>query len=177
MEASYELANTYLPHWIDVSINTNVLLYTLRLALVLGMITGVVPWMLHLNRTQLVSGLKEGQQTTGSKRQRNLQKGLAMVQILVSVLMMVGGALLYKSFKAAQDTDLGFQTDQKLTFRIALSWYKYGGQEKKQVFFESSLREIEQIPGVEAVAMNSVLPLTDMVNTAPESQAVFTIEG
>lgn len=177
MEASYGLVSSYLPHWINVSINTNVLLYTFSLALLLGLVTGVAPWVLHLNRTQLISGLKEGQQTTGSKRQRNLQKGLAMVQILVSVLMMVAGALLYKSFQAAQEADLGFETDRNLTFRIALSWYKYGGQEKKRTFFESSLREIESIPGVEAVAMNSVLPLTDMVNTSPESQAVFTIEG
>ncbi len=177
MEGSYSLVGAYLPHWINVAINVNVLLYTLGLALFLGLITGVIPWMLHLSRTRLIEGLKEGQQTTGSKRQSYLQKGLAVVQILVSVLMMVGGALLYKSFQAAQEADLGFETDRNLTFRIALSWYKYGSPEKKRTFFESSLREIEAIPGVEAVAMNSVLPLTDMVNTSTESQAVFTIEG
>lgn len=177
MEVSYDLVSSYLPYWINVSINTNVLLYTLGMALMLGLITGVVPWMLHLSRTQLASGLNEGQQTTGSKRQAYMQKGLAVIQILVSVLMMVGGALLYKSFHAAQQADLGFETQQNLTFRIALSWFKYNTPEKKRAFFESSLKEIEAIPGVDAVAMNSVLPLTDMVNTSTESRAVFTLEG
>ncbi len=177
MDVSYDLVSPYLPYWIDVSINTTIIGYALIVAIVLGFITGVVPWLFHLSRTELVNGLKEGQATTGSKRQSHLQKGLAMVQILVSVLMMVGGSLLYKSFDAAQQADLGFESDSKLTFRIALSWFKYGSPEKKRAFFESSLRSIEAIPGVEQVAMNSVLPLTEMVTTATAAQSIFTAEG
>ncbi len=177
MDMSYDLVSPYLPYWIDVSINSTIIGYALIVAIVLGFITGVVPWLFHLSRTELVNGLKEGQATTGSKRQSRLQKGLAMVQILVSVLMMVGGSLLYKSFDAAQQADLGFESDSKLTFRIALSWFKYGSPEKKRAFFESSLRSIEAIPGVEQVAMNSVLPLTEMVTTATAAQSIFTVEG
>ncbi len=177
MGSTHDLVSSYLPHWIEVALNGHVLIYTCGIAIFLGLMTGVVPWVFYLSRSDLSAGLKEGQQTTGSKRQIKLQKGLAIVQIMVSVLMMVGGALLYKSFDAAQQADLGFDTNRKLTFRIALSWFKYNTPEKKKAFFESSLREIESIPGVESVAMNSVLPLTDMVNTSTQAQAVFTMEG
>ena len=118
-----------------------------------------------------------GLQTVGSVKQLRLQKGLAMIQILASILLIVGGGLLYKSFEAARQSHLGFQTQDKLTFRIALSWYKYGGKEKKRNFFETSLRSIEQIPGVQNVAMNTALPLTERTETSVESQSMFSIEG
>ena len=101
----------------------------------------------------------------------------ATVQILTSVLLVVGGGLLYKSFDAARQSNLGFDTQDKMTFRIALSWFKYGGKEKKSAFFETSLQSIEAIPGVQSVAMNSALPLTERAETSVESQTTFTIEG
>ena len=39
------------------------------------------------------------------------------------------------------------------------------------------MREIAAIPGVESVAVNGVLPLSDIVNTATQSQTVFEVEG
>ena len=60
---------------------------------------------------------------------------------------------------------------------ITFSWFKYGLSEKKRAFFENSLRQIEAIPGVESVAMNGILPLSDMVNTSTQSQGYFIAEG
>ena len=60
---------------------------------------------------------------------------------------------------------------------ITFSWFKYGLKEKKRAFFENSLRQIETILGVESVAMNGILPLSDMVNTSTQSQGYFIAEG
>ena len=60
---------------------------------------------------------------------------------------------------------------------ITFSLFKYGSSEKKRAFFENSLRQIEAIPGVESVAINSILPLSDMVNTSTQSQGYFIAEG
>ena len=177
IEVSYGLVSPYLPYWINVGINQSVLLYTFVIAILFGITTGVIPWFFLFSGSNLTQGLKEGQQTTGSKRQHTLQKGLAVFQIFVSVLLLIGGSLLFRSFSSAQQTELGFEPDQRLTFRIALAWYEYGTPEKKKAFFESSLRRIEAIPGVESVAMNSVLPLSDIVKTSTQSQSAFTVEG
>ncbi len=171
------LVSPYLPHWIDLSLNQNVLTYALLVALSLGILTGILPWFFNTTEKQLVSKLKEGQQTTGSKRQHGLQKGLATMQIVVSVVLMIGGALLFKSFISASKADLGFTTENKVAFRIALSWFKYGSPEKKATFFENSLRQIEAIPGVEGVTLNSILPLTEMVTTSSSSQEDFVVVG
>ena len=177
LNISHDIIAENLPFWAEVEINISVLLYALIVTVFLGFTTGLVPWLFHLSGSKLVDRLKEGQQTTGSKKQLKLQRRFATVQILASVLLIVGGGLLYKSFEAAQKSHLGFETHDKLTFRIALSWFKYGGKEKKRDFFETSLRSIEAIPSVQNVAMNTALPLTERAETSTESQTMFTIEG
>lgn len=174
---SHGWVSEYLPYWVEVGINQHVLLYVLIMAFLFGICTGIVPWLFHFSGGKLVERLKEGQRTTGSAKQLRLQKGFATVQILASVLLVVGGGLLYTSFAAAQRSHLGFETSNKLTFRIALSWFKYGGNEKKRNFFETSLKSIAAIPGVERVAMNSALPLTERAETSVESQSMFSLEG
>ena len=177
MQLSQDLVSPLLPYWIDVGLNQNVLLYTLLAVLLIGVLTGTLPWVFNYAGKNLANRLKEGQRTTGSRRQRSVQKSLATVQILASVVLMIGGMLLYKSFISASSTDLGFDHDKKVVFRIALSWFKYGPPEKKSAFFETSLQEIEAIPGVENVALNTILPLTDMVNTSAQAQLNFIVYG
>lgn len=177
LDVSKDLIAENLPYWVNVGINYSVLLYALVVALLFGIATGLAPWLFQVAGGKLVNRLKQGQKTTGSKKQLTLQKRFAMLQILATVLLVIGGGLLYKSFEAAKKAHLGFETQDKLTFRIALSWFKYGGQEKKRNFFETSLRSIEAIPGIQQVAMNSALPLTERAETSVESQTMFTIEG
>jgi len=163
LQVSRGLLAPYLPYWVDISINQNVLLYAIVLTISIGLATGLVPWLL-LSKRKLNEQLKEGQQTTGSKSQLRLQKGLAIIQIFACVILLVGGGLLFKSFRAAQHAELGYESDKILTFRIAMSWFKYGGDAKKRNSFASSFRSIESIPGVKAASMNIILPLSELVS-------------
>ena len=177
LHISKDWVSAYLPYWADVRMNFSVILYVLAMALLLGLSTGLIPWIFHFSGGKLVDRLKAGQRTVGSSTQLKWQRGFAMMQILASFLLVIGGGLLYKSFTAAKASHLGFQSTNKLTFRIALSWFKYGGKEKKRNFFETSLRSIAGIPGVDRVAMNSALPLTERAETSVESQSMFSVEG
>lgn len=177
LDISHGLVNEYLPYWIKVNIDHKLIIQAFVISLIFGVTTGLAPWLFHFSGGKLVQKLKDGLQTVGSKKQLRLQKGFAMIQIFTSIILIIGGGLLYKSFEAAQKSNLGFETKDKMTFRIALSWFKYGGKEKKRTFFQTSLRKIESIPGVQGVAMNSALPLTDRAETSVESQSLFSIEG
>ncbi|MEM7552313.1 MAG: ABC transporter permease, partial [Bacteroidota bacterium] len=177
IEVSQDLVNPYLPHWISLGMNKSIIIYTVLVALSLGVLTGILPHIFQHSGKKIVDRLKEGQQTTGSKRQHNLQKGLATLQILVSAILMIGGILLFKSFTTASKADLGFTTQDKLTFRVALSWFKYDSQEKRSNFFENSLRQMESIPGVSQVTLTNTLPLVEVANSSAPSQEHFKIEG
>lgn len=177
IDLTQSLVSQYLPHWVVIEINLQVMLFALLLAVLLGLATGMVPWLSHFSGTSLHERLKDGQNTMGSRKQGNIQGSLATVQIAVSILLLIGGGLLHKSFNAAQKSELGFETENRLAFRIALSWYKYSNPEKISNFYELSTREIAGIPGIESVAVNGVLPLSDIVQTATQAQTVFEVEG
>ncbi|MEM8894530.1 MAG: FtsX-like permease family protein, partial [Bacteroidota bacterium] len=91
MGASYELVSPFLPYWTVIDINWSVILYTIGLAILLGLLTGVIPWLFHRRGGNMSEGLKEGQHSVGSGRQHTVQKGLATAQIAVSVLLLIGG--------------------------------------------------------------------------------------
>lgn len=174
---SYSLIADYLPHWVKVDINYSVLAFTILLSLLIGVATGLLPALSHLSSVNFSEALKDGAKTTASRRQNKLRKGLVGAEITISALLLIGGGLLAKSFYNIQQADIGFETDNRLTFRIALSWYNYSDKEKLRSFFETSMQRIAAIPGVEGVAVNSVLPLTEIVKTSTQAQSVFTIEG
>ena len=171
------LAEPYLPHWVSVNISYSVLLFTILVSLLVGVLTGLIPALSHLSGTNFADTLKDGAKMVGSRRQNKLRKGLVMAEIAISGLLLIGGGLLATSFYNIQQTDIGFETENRLTFRIALSWYNYYEAEKIRSFYETSTQRIAAIPGVESVAANSVLPLTEIVKTATEAQSVFTVEG
>ena len=174
---SESLVSQYLPYWIKVEINLSVLLYAFGLAFLLGLVTGLMPWLSQFAGSNLLERLKDGQHTTGSRKQNIMQRGFATLQIAVSILLLVGGGLLYRSFSEARQTNLGFDTEEKVTFRIALAWFKYSKPEMIRDFYELSTEKIAAVPGVESVTVNSILPLTDIVNTSTDAQTNFALEG
>ncbi len=174
---SHSLVEPFLPHWVTVHISYSVLIFTILISLLVGICTGLIPALSHLSGTNFTETLKDGAKMVGSRRQNKLRKGLVMAEIAISGLLLIGGGLLAKSFYKMQQTDIGFKADNRLTFRIALSWYNYYEEEKVRSFYETSTKRIAAIPGVDAVAVNSVLPLTEIVKTSTEAQSVFTIEG
>lgn len=174
---SFSLLESYLPHWVSVNISFSVLAFTILISLLVGIVTGMLPALSHLSGTNFSEALKDGAKTAGSRRQNRLRKGLVSAEIAISALLLIGGGLLAKSFYNMQQADMGFETENRLTFRIALSWYNYADDEKIRSFFETSTQRIAAIPGVEGVAVNSVLPLTEIVKTSTQAQSVFTIEG
>ncbi len=176
-DLSYSLVADHLPHWVSVDISYSVLIFTIILSLVVGILTGFIPALSHLSSTKYAEVLKDGTNTTGSRRQNKLRKGLVMAEIAISALLLIGGGLLATSFYNMQQADMGFETDNRLTFRIALSWYNYSDPEKVRSFYETSTKQIAAIPGVESVAVNSVLPLTEIVKTSTQAQSVFSLQG
>lgn len=174
---SYSLVEPYLPHWVVVNISYSVLGFTILISLLVGIATGMLPALSHLSSNRFAESLKDGAKTTGSRSQNKLRKGLVSAEMAISALLLIGGGLLAKSFYNLQQADIGFETENRLTFRIALSWYNYADDEKIRSFYETSTQRIAAIPGVEGVAVNSVLPLTEIVKTSTQAQSVFTIEG
>jgi putative ABC transport system permease protein len=71
----------------------------------------------------------------------------------------VGTGLLVRSLSALQREDPGFRTENRLVFSTPLPDARYATREEVLAFGNAALAGIEAMPGVESVALTSLIPL------------------
>jgi macrolide transport system ATP-binding/permease protein len=134
-----------------------VLVFTLMVAVATGIVFGLVP-ALRASRPDLVPALKDGS-ATNKRRRFELRDVLVVVQIAVSLVLVVGGALLVRSIFAAGRVPLGYDGDRTAYLALALEMNGYDG-ERGGRFLEEGVRRLQSLPQVEAVALTNRLPLS-----------------
>ena len=141
----------YLPRLQETSVDLRVLGFTLGVALLTGLLFGLVPaWRasdIGVNET-----LKQGTgRTTGGRRWRRLHDGLVVSQLGLSLVLLIGAALLIRTLVALQAVDLGFQPQNLLAVDFDLPWAKYIETEQCNNFFKPLLERLQTLPSVRSV--------------------------
>jgi len=175
------MAPVNLPQVNEVTLNGNVLAFSLAVSLVTGVLFGLIP-ALKASRFNLVTSLKEGGRGTGSgAASQRLRASFAGSQVALSLMLLAGGGLLLKSFWNALQVDPGFDSSRVVAAGIWLppptdqkARQTYRSHPNRTVFVREVLRRMHALPGVEDVAVGtgSSLPLTGEWNASP-----FTAEG
>ena len=156
----------------DVGVNVPVLLFTLGVALVTGIVFGLVPAVEAL-RVNFNDSLKEGGKNIGgSAGSQGFRNAFVVTQVALALLLLVGAGLLLKSFNRLQAVDPGFNPRNLLTLRVSLPRQKYESDEKVISFFKKLLDDVRAIPGVEAAGAIDTLPFTSQ-----HSGTLLEIEG
>jgi predicted permease len=140
-----------------VSPDWRVLVFTLLVAIVTGVVFGLIP-ALRASRPDLVPALKDAS-ANARGRGIELRDALVVVQIAVSLVLVVGGALMVRSLSAAGRVPLGFDGDRTAFLALALEMSGYDGDRGGR-FLEEGVRRLQAVPQVEAVALTSRLPLS-----------------
>ena len=99
--------------WSTITLfDPRMLLFATGMALLTGLLTGVIPaW--HAGRTELTESLKAGGRE-GSRSRARLQSGLLVAQAALSVMLLVGAGLFVRSLRNAHSTDLGYEPSRLL---------------------------------------------------------------
>jgi putative ABC transport system permease protein len=158
------------PTYLPVHVDRSVLLFTAALAIVTGVLLGLLPgW--NTSRGNLSEPLKEGAKGTGGTRQRRLGSVLVVSEIAMTLLLMIGAGLLLKSLARMLTADLGFRADHLLTMRFYVPKRDYPGDAKNR-FGPELAQHLETVPGVESAAVTFIDPFV-----WGGFQRGFTIEG
>jgi predicted permease len=149
-----------LPRATEVSVDWQVLIFTILVTLLAGLLVGLVPASQAL-RVDLLSTLKEGglKGLAGLSRQR-FRAALVVAEVALSLMLVIGAGLLLNSFWRLLHVDAGFSQEKVLTARVSLPASKYETQQRRAAFFAELADDIQRMPGVEAVAAIEGLPLT-----------------
>ncbi len=155
-----------------IAIGGPVLAFTVGVALLIGLLFGVAPaW--QGAKTDLQATLQTaGRSGQGGAAGNRLRAGLVVAQVALSLVLLVGAALVVRSFIALSSVDPGFDPRHVSTLRINLPLDAYRPSAKQTSFFEQLLSQVQALPGVEAAATVYPLPFSPAILNRP-----FTLPG
>jgi predicted permease len=156
-----------IPRLEDIAINGTVVAFTFGVSLATGILFGLAPlWravQVDLN-TSLKAGGRSGQTDGGLRLRRHGLRGLlAVSELALSLMLVIGAGLLVRSFVRLQNVPPGFTTDRVLTMQVAANGAKYREQKAVVQFYKEIEGRISRLPGVKVEGVVSVLPLTGTV--------------
>ncbi|MEJ2239899.1 MAG: ABC transporter permease, partial [Gemmatimonadales bacterium] len=132
------------------------------IAAVLSLITvvlfGVFP-SLAAARADPTEDLRKGGRSSKSRGGIRYRSGLVVIQVALSVILLVGSALLIRSFTRLRAVEPGFRVENLLTATVSLPADDYAETDLQIQYFQQLQQEIEALPGVEAVGIVNRLPI------------------
>jgi len=147
------------PEGSAVSLDWTVMGFTLLLSLATGILFGLVP-AIHASRADLNITLKETGARGGSGLRQNKLRGLLVVaEMALAMVLLIGAGLLIRTFSALHSVAPGFDAHNVLTMDTALTGSHFDRTAAIDLMTREALDRIHAIPGVEAAAATSYLPL------------------
>jgi predicted permease len=146
-----------IPRVQEIRIDATVGVVTLVLAMLTGLLFGLAP-ALQLARTELQSTLKESTRggSAGAQGQR-VGRALVMAEIALAVVVVIGAALLMRSFWMLRNVNPGFDPDRVLTIDLSLPAARYNPQATTE-FYQRLVARMAALPGVRSAAAASDIP-------------------
>jgi putative ABC transport system permease protein len=154
-----------LPRVDEIRMSGVVLAFTVGLSIATGVVFGTVP-ALQILRPGVIDRLRQsGPGDPGAlwrcKTFGLRTRGMLVVgQVALSMVLLIGAALMMKSLTRLASVNPGFRPDGLLTMRIPLPPAPYDTPEKRARFLEETVSRVEALPGVRGAAVARSLPMT-----------------
>jgi predicted permease len=157
---------------LDLTVDSSLLWVGVGLALVAAVLLAFVPRLPSSDASGGV-GLSNGSVriTSGTNRRLRL---FAVTQIAASFVLLAGAGMLLTSLMSLQATQTGFNMSNVLALNVPIVSYTRP-PEQIAAFYSEAIRRIAQLPGVERVAVGTIVPWRDAGTFGPGFQ--FSVEG
>jgi len=160
----------YIPGWSQVRLDHDVFLYTLTIALIAGILAGIVP--AFQGTKNFNQSLKEAGRGGGSSRSRaRFRSAFVVIEVALSLVLLVGAGLMAKGVETLLHLNFKFSPQSVLTFRVALPHSRYETPQQRVAFFDSLTERLKRSPGVQSSAVAIQVPF------AGGNSNSFSIEG
>ena len=144
----------------EIAIDLRILAVAVALSLLTGIIFGLAP-ALAASRAGLLSGLREDDRGSIGGHGA-LRRGLVAAEVALSVALLAGAGLLFRSLIGLQSVDPGLDPSGVLTFRVSLPTARYPEAAKRLQFYDRALEQIRALPGVRSASATNYLPFRGM---------------
>jgi predicted permease len=157
---------------LDLSVDSSMLWVGAGLAIVAAVLLAFVPRLPASSASQGIGLTSGGVRITSSTNRR--LRVFAITQIAASFMLLAGASMLIKTLLTLQAAQTGFDTHRVLAMNVPVMSY---GKSSAQIinFYREVIRRINELPGVDRVALGSTVPWRDAGGFGPGFN--FTGEG
>ena len=152
-----------IPRIENIGIDPTVLAFTLSISVFTGILFGLAP-AFRVSNSERMEALKEGGAYSSSGfdlfRRNKTRSLLAMAEVALAVVLLIGGGLLINSFTNLADVDPGYDPENVLTFDVSLPQARYPDTPQRRAFYDQLLERTEMMAGVASAGTVNILPLT-----------------
>jgi putative ABC transport system permease protein len=150
--------------------DVRVLIFTAVTSLASGIVFGLAP-LFGTARAQAGEGLKASNRVAAGG-QSILRNGLAVGQIAIALILLIGTGLMVRSFVKLIHVAPGFRSGGILTARLSLPRSRYPDNHKIAAFEQALLEQLQGSPGIQSAGFGTYVPLSGSDNGWS-----FVIEG
>jgi putative ABC transport system permease protein len=163
-------ASRLLPLTYLVELDLRVLAFTAVITLATGILFGLLPAL--QTATARSAALHGSGRTTAGGTRHWLGRSLVAGEFALSLMLMIGAALLLRSFARLQSVDPGFDPSRLIVAQVSIPSGAYPRDTNIVVFWDELLRRVGSIPGIDSAAVTLSAPPDRLMLTNP-----FTAEG
>ena len=142
-----------------VTLDWRVLAFTLVASVLTGILFGLVP-AFNASRSDLSITLRESGARTGSGLRHNKARSILVItEMALALVLLVGAALLIRTFGALRGVNPGFDARNVLTLQMSLAGARFEKTAGVEQLERDGRRRIEGLPGVSSAGITCCLPL------------------
>jgi putative ABC transport system permease protein len=168
------LSPQQVPGMADASLNPAVMAFTMGLAVLTGLVFGLVPALTVL-RGSMSTVLKDDSARGSASKQTGFTRStLVVVETALALVLLVGAGLLVKSFLRLNDVNPGFSSERVLTAQLSLPATRYPDAPARRAFWTRLLEQTRALPGVTSVGVTSNVPFNGNVSSGSYSIVGYT---
>jgi len=169
-----KVLSSYLPADLSraagITVDTTMMGFAALISLATGMLVGLMP-LVGAGRMNPAESLKENSRAAGHL-QSGLRNTLAVAQIAIAIVLLVGAGLMAKSLWALMHVEPGFRSQGILTARLLFPPGRYPDNDRIAMFEGELRNRLRGRPGVQSAGFATYLPLSGL-----ENGWSFTVDG
>jgi len=153
-----------LPRGYEIQLDWMGLGFATAITVAVGLILGVAP-AVRLRFMNLNAALREETRGgTSGRLAQQVRRVLAMAQVAIALILLIGAGLLLASFQSVLHLDFGFNPANVQTAVVNIPGLSYPTPESRATFVQRALDGLRAIPGVAAAGATTGLPFTGQTN-------------
>jgi predicted permease len=149
-----------------VTMNVPAVLVGLGVAVAAGVLVALLS-ILEASRVSVADMLKQDAGGSGGRGRRRFMNGLVVCEVALSMVLLTGAALMFRTLQAMVSFNPGFEAEKALVFDVNFYGDKYRTREAVTALYSELEGRLRGMPGVEAVGSCSMPPFSDRIWNGP----------